>query len=70
MVQDVHDGWLMLHAVCMRDGDGMAWVNGDRQFDEIFRWGWMGWDVFLICVKRLKKNFAHLRKYCIFAPLT
>ena len=53
----LHDGWPMLHAVCMRDaltlmrmahmkrmrdGDGMAWVNIDKRFERIFGWGW-GW---------------------------
>ena len=33
------------------------------------RMGW-GWDVFFVCEKKLKKNFAYFRKCIIFPLLT
>lgn len=54
----LHDGWPMLHAVCMRDaltlmrmahmkrmrdGHKIAWVNGDRHLQGIFGGDGDGW---------------------------
>ena len=53
----LHEGWPMLHAVCMRDaptlmrmahmkrmrdGHGITWLKVDKRFEGIFGWGW-GW---------------------------
>ena len=80
MAHNEHDGWMrdaptlmrMAHMMRMMDGDGMGWVNIDKRFDGIFGWGWdgWGWDVFFVCEKKLKKNFAYFRKCIIFPLLT
>jgi len=77
----LHDGWMrdaptlmrMAHMRRMMDGHGIAWLKVDKRFDGIFGrgWGWgWGWAVFLVCVKKLKKNFAYFRKSNIFPLLT